>query len=284
MKKREIRDALLRTVLLSMSGAALLIPLILLVWIAGRGWGVIDWTFLTSAESDFGSSGGILYQIFGSLILVLGAAGVAAPLGWALAVLRRIYLPAGKFRRFMDLTLYTLHGVPSIVFGLFGYLCFVHALGLGVSWSTGSLILALMILPTVSITVSEGLAALPREHKEAANALGLLPWQLIRSTLWPFSQPFLWTGLTLGLARAAGETAPIFFTAAVFSGVTLPRSIHEPVVTLPTHIMTLAQEASSPVALANAWGTALVLVGLVGLLSGFSWGIRKHALKGIGHV
>mgnify|MGYP001202686555 CR=1 FL=1 len=279
MREQGFGEGILAGAVATLALAAFVLPVALLGWIGWRGLGAVSWTFLTSMESDFGAAGGVFYQAAGSMILIAAAALVAAPASWCLAVFKEAYVAHDRFKRMIDTTLFTLNSVPSIVFGLFGYLCFVHTLGLGVSWVSGGLILGLMILPTVTVSVAEGLVNLPREHKEAAAALGLNRWQVIRSTLWPASQPFLWTGLTLGLARAAGETAPIFFTAAVFSGVTLPHSWRDPVVTLPTHIMTLAQEAANPVALENSWGAALVLIVLVGFLSGLSWLVRRRNLR-----
>jgi len=277
---RGLRESAALAVLLAFAAPAFLLPPLLLGWITLRGAAAVDWDFLSRASADFGAEGGVYYQILGTGVLIAGAALAAGPLAWALAILRRVYLSRANIRR-LDLALYVLNGVPSIVFGLFGYLCFVHALGLGVSWPTGSLILGLMILPTAAVAAAEGLDAVPRERIEAAEALGLLPWQVIRSVHGPASLPALATGLALGLARAAGETAPIFFTAAVFSGVDFPRSWRDPVVALPTHIFTLAQEAADPAALANAWGAALVLVALIGSFSALSWLLRARARGGM---
>jgi len=164
--------------------------------------------------------------------------------------------------------------VPTIIFGLVGYIFIGGVFKLGVSWITGSFILAVMILPTLTLSIQEALYAIPFKYRETALALGLGRWSLVKKVLLPRSLSGIFTGLFLGLARAAGETAAIMFTATAFSGVGLPRGISEPVATLQTHILVLAGEATNPLARQNAWGAALVLVAIVTLLSLMAMVIR----------
>ena len=145
---------------------------------------------------------------------------------------------------------------------------FVKYLGWGKSWLIGGILLALMILPTVSVALIERIKALPRKYVEAAAGLGLRQSQIIWSIILPQSWSGLITGSLLGLARAAGETAPIMFTATIFAGATLPHGIREsPVLSLPYHIFILAQDSFDPAVGAKLWGSALVLLALVFVLS-----------------
>ncbi len=257
-------------IILGMSATAAILSAGLLFLILGilvyRGATAVTLEFITQPASDFGHAGGILYQIIGTLLLVGGAAAVSLPLSLCTAVYHTEYLQAG-WKRKASVLLYGLNGVPTILFGLFGYLVFGIYFGWGVSWLTGSMILGLMIIPTATVCVKEAVEAIPAKYREAGMALGLTRWQMIRSVILPQSLYGIVTGLLLGLARAAGETAAILFTATTFWGVGLPHSLFEPVTSLQTHIFILSQEAQDPVAQGKAWGAALVLVVIVLLLN-----------------
>ena len=171
-------------------------------------------------------------------------------------------------KRRLRLAIYTANGVPSILFGIFGLIVFGSFLGWGKSWLAGGIVLGAMILPTLTVALVERIEALPRKYITAAAASGLSQPQIIRSVILPQTRGGLLVGALLGLARAAGETAPIMFTAAVFSGATLPSGIREsPVLALPYHVFVLAQDSFAPAANTQMWGAAVVLLGLVLLLS-----------------
>jgi phosphate transport system permease protein len=162
------------------------------------------------------------------------------------------------------------------LFGLVGYLFFGVYMDTGVSWVTGSLILAVMILPTLQVSIREAVETLPEKYREAGMALGLSRATQIWRIILPQSFYGLVTGVLLGLARAAGETAAIMFTATTFSGIQFPQSFSDPVPTLQTHILVLAQEAANPESIAQAWGAGLVLLGLVFLLTLAAWSFRTR--------
>ena len=143
----------------------------------------------------------------------------------------------------------------------------MNILQTGISWFVGGIILAMMILPTIILASHQAIRSIPNSYRENAQALGLTQWQVIRVVIFPRGINGAFTGLLLGLARAIGETAPIMFIATAFSGVTVPRTFFEPVSSLPTHILALAQQATNPQALQNAWGSSLVLVSLVFVFS-----------------
>jgi phosphate transport system permease protein len=204
----------------------------------------------------------------GTIILLVTAFIVCAPFAIALALLERVWLRAPRGKRWLRTALYTMNGLPSIVFGIFGFIVFVQWCGWGKSWLAGGLVLAMCMLPTVTVVLIERIAAIPPRYVEAAAGLGLRESQIIWAVLMPQAWGGLITGSLLGLARAAGETAPIMFTATIFAGATFPKGITDsPVLTLPYHIFVLAQDSFDPMVASKLWGAALVLLGLVFSLS-----------------
>ena len=225
---------------------------------------VLDWQLLTQPMAEGGGAGGVLYQILGTLLLMVSALAVSTPLAVALALTTAVYFAGTRLQRWLNLWLYALNGVPSIVLGIFGLMFFMKVLEWGKSWLSGGILLGLMILPTLTIALIERIECLPAKYLEAAAGLGLRRSQIIWSVVMPQSFSGLLSGALLGLARAAGETAPIMFTAAVFSGATFPQGIREsPVVALPYHIFALAQDSFSLGAQNRVWGAAWVLLLLV---------------------
>ena len=243
--------------------------LLLLVWsIVKRGWPAISWQFFTEQIRLVGASGGIFYNLVGTGILIVTAFAVSAPIATSLGLLHGVYLKQHPARKYLTGLLQLLNGVPSILFGIFGLIVFVKFFGWGKSWLSGGVLLGFMILPTVTIAFIERIASLPRKYVEAATGLGLTQSQIIRAVILPQSLGGLVTGSLLGLARAAGETAPIMFTATIFAGATIPNGIKEnPVLSLPYHIFILAQDSFDPQVGAKIWGTALTLLMLVFFLS-----------------
>lgn len=244
-----------------------------------NGVPAISIDFITNRSSNFGAAGGIIHQIIGSILIVVVAAMLSFPLAIGTAIFKSEYLNTKKWGKLSDVMIFGLNGVPSIVFGIFGLILFVNILGFGISWFVGSIILGVMMLPTITLTTFQAINSVPVIYKESSLALGLNKWQTITKVLLPQSFSGAITGLFIGLARAIGETAPIMFIATAFSGVDLPSGIREPVSTLPTHILALAQQATDPAALQNAWGSSFVLILLVMLFSASALIIRKRQLS-----
>lgn len=232
--------------------------------------------FLFDESRDFGRTGGVFYQSAGTLLLMGVAVLWSLPVALGSVLFQTEYLESGKFKNFLTQLTYILNATPTILFGLVGYLFFGVYLKAGVSWVTGSLILAVMILPTLQVSIREAVEALPEKYREAGMALGLSRPAQIWCIVLPQSFYGIVTGVLLGLARAAGETAAIMFTATTFSGIQFPQSFSDPVPTLQTHILVLAQEAANPESIAQAWGAGLVLLGLVFLLTLAAWGFRTR--------
>lgn len=245
-------------------GVLMMIALAILM----RGLPAVSWQFYTEQIKLVGADGGIFYNLVGTFILIGTALAVSAPIAVGLALVHGVYLRGHRLQEKLTLLLYLLNGVPSILFGLFGFIVFVKFFGLGKSWIVGGILLGMLILPTVTVALIERIASLPTRYTEAAAGLGLTQSQIIWSVILPQSLSGLVTGSLLGLARAAGETAPIMFTATIFAGATLPHGIKEnPVLSLPYHIFILAQDSFDPAVGAKLWGTALTLLGLTAILS-----------------
>lgn len=245
----------------AINGIALLIIVYFLV---AKGWRAINWTFLTQPPMEAMTKGGILPCIVGTLCLSLGAIVVALPIGVASAVFLHEYARPGRLLRIIRLGINNLAGVPSVVFGLFGLAFFVVWLDFGVSILAGSLTLGAMTLPVIIGASEEALRSVPDTYREASLGLGATKWQTIYRVVLPAALPGILTGAILGISRAAGETAPIMFTAAVFYTPRLPSSIFDEIMVLPYHIYVLATAGTEIEATRHLqYGTALVLIMLV---------------------
>lgn len=240
----------------------------ILYFITVRGIRVISWEFLTSPPVNGMTEGGVAPAIVGTFYLTLGAIIFALPLGLACAIYLTEYTPRNIIVNILRVTINNLAGVPSVVFGLFGLAVFVKFFGFGVSILSGSLTLGILILPGIISASQEALTAIPQSSREASLALGATRWQTIKKIVLPASLPGILTGVILSIGRAAGETAPILFTAAVFYMRGYPNSILSEVMALPYHIYGLMTEGTYPEKQTQiAYGCALMLMFLVLLIS-----------------
>lgn len=264
MKWRYFKQAVFFTIVRL---AALIIGMVLLgilVYIFAQGFRAITWDFLTLPPTDAMTKGGIMPAIIGTAYLTLGAICVALPLGVVSAIYLTEYAKQGPLIRIIRVGVNCLAGVPSVVFGLFGLGFFVVFLKFGSSILAGSLTLGILILPTIIGAAEEALKAVPQTFREASLALGVSKWNTISRIVLPTALPSILTGVILGIGRAAGETAPIMFTAAAFFTAVLPKSIFDEVMALPYHVYVLAT-AGTNIELTRPlqYGTVLVLVAMV---------------------
>ncbi|HNX18398.1 MAG TPA: phosphate ABC transporter permease PstA [Methanoregula sp.] len=262
---------------------AALIVLAILAIILGdiiiNGLPALSWDFLTENPTNLGRGGGIFPAIVGTLYLVTGAILIALPLGVGAAIYLVEYTREGRITKLIRTGVDLLNGTPSIVFGLFGFAFLVLYLNVGVSLFAGMITLALMVLPTVIRTTEESLKNIPQSLREGSLALGATQWQTIKNVVIPPAIPGIVTGAILSIGRAAGETAPIMFTAVVFSTRFLPGSLFDPVMALPYHLYILSTNV--PGAATNKYGTALVLLILVVAFYTVAIVIRNHYTKKI---
>lgn len=247
--------------------SALIITLALggiILYIVVNGISAISWEFITKPPTDAMTKGGIMPAILGTIYLTIGAIAIGLPLGVASAIYLTEYAKQGRIIRLIKVGINCLAGVPSVVFGLFGLGFFVIFMKFGSSILSGSLTLGFLILPTIIGASEEALKAVPQTFREASLSLGVSKWQTIYRIVLPNALPGILTGSILGIGRAAGETAPIMFTAAAYFTAKLPGSIFDEVMALPYHIYVLATagtniEATRPI----QFGTVLVLVAVV---------------------
>lgn len=260
-KQKEILGLLL----VRFSVSLVLISLfIILIFIAMHGFKIISMEFLFQPPKAGMTKGGIFPAIIGTFYLAMGSILFALPLGVLSAIYLTEYAKLKKWVRVIKIGVNALAGVPSVVFGLFGFAIFVKFFGFGVSILSGSLTLGILILPIIIRASEEAIMAVPRTFREASFALGANKWQTVIRTVLPSALPGILTGAILGVGRAAGETAPILFTAATFYQRRLPHSILDEVMALPYHIYALMTEGTKPeFQVPIAYGTALVLLLLV---------------------
>jgi len=227
-----------------------------------KGLPHISLSFLLEEPRKMGKSGGIFSVIVSTFYIVVLSALFAAPIGVAASVYLTEYAKEGPLLRIIRFGTEALAGVPSIIYGLFGYSFFVVFLGLKYSILSGALTLTLMILPIIVRTSEEAIKAVPRAYKEGSLALGATKLQTIRKIVIPSAMPGILTGLILGIGRVVGESAAVIYTAGSSLGV--PKSILRPGRTLSVHLYTLASEGLST---ENTYATAVVLIALVFIIN-----------------
>ncbi len=248
--------------------------------ILSKGLGMISWSFLTQPPLKGMTEGGIYPALVGTFWLTLSAIVIAMPLGIFTAIFLRCYGKPKWLMQIVRISINTLSGIPSIVYGLFGLAVFVNLLHLNVSLISGALTLAVLALPVIINSSEEALRSVPSDFYDASLALGATVRQTIIRVLIPTALPSILTGIIISIGRIAGETAPIMFTAATFYSLKLPQGFSDEVMALPYHIYALMTEgthAESQVPI--AYGTAVVLLLLVLSISSLAIIIRYRIRK-----
>ncbi len=237
--------------------AIVILPVLgIMMVLAWRGASALSWNLIAAPQ-------GLLAPIVGTILLVALTGLIAAPLGVAAAVYLSEYSRGGALVRLIRLAIVNLAGVPSVVYGLFGLALFVVLFGFGRSLLAGACTLALLVLPLVISTSEEALRQVPAPLRHASLALGASQWQTVCRVVLPNALPGIITGLILSIGRAAGETAPILFTAAFYSLThPFPHSLLDPILVLPYQLFVMATEAPD-VAPGTEWATAFVLLAIV---------------------
>lgn len=252
----------------------ILYPLAIIVFnIISNGISGINWEFLTQDVSRHGAEGGIYPALIGTVFIIIGTTIIALPLGIASAIYLNEYAKAGPIVRLIRIAVDILQGIPSIVHGLFGLAFFVPIFGISVL--TGICIMSFLTLPIIIRTSEEAIRSVPQLIREGSYAVGATKWQTIRRVVLPPALPGIITGGVLGLGRAAGETAPIMFTAAVFMGAGIPRTPFDPIQALPTHLYQLMFNMGAWPVEQNAWATAFLLLAIVIGMNAFAIIIRE---------
>ncbi|MBC8252866.1 MAG: phosphate ABC transporter permease PstA [Ardenticatenia bacterium] len=261
---------------LSLAALVVVVPILFVVGtIVVRGASAISWEFLTAMPRDGMKAGGILPAIVGTVLLTLGTALAAIPVGVGGAIYLAEYARDTTLTRAIRLAIVNLAGIPSVVYGLFGLGLFVLFLQFGPSILAGSLTLAIMTLPVIISTAEEALRAVPTEFRTVSASLGGSRWQGIRCVVLPQALPGIITGIILGLLRAAGETAPILFTVSAFYLPRLPHSPFDRTMALPYHLYVISTQVPG-MPLDIQYGVALVLLAVVLSMNVLATIIRRH--------
>jgi phosphate transport system permease protein len=276
---RKERAEKLAGAVFGLMSAAMVLPLVAifayLVWLA---WPSLSWSFIVDVPRKGMTEGGIWPAFVGTLYLVGISLAVSAPIGVMAAVYLNEYAKDSWFNRAVNLAVINLAGVPSIVHALFGLGAFVYAARFGYSIISASLTLAIMTLPVIIASTREALASVPMSFREACWNVGATRWQTIKAVVLPNSISGILTGIILQVSRAAGETAPIMFTGAVFfksvsKGELFPYSLGEQCMALSMHLYTLATQVPNVrPSLQNA--TAVVLLGTVLIVNAAAIAVR----------
>jgi phosphate transport system permease protein len=265
------------------TGMALLmvLPLLLIVgYLFYRAMPVLTLDFLTTNPVQGMRAGGIWSPLLGTIYLVVISLLVAAPIGVLAAVYLNEYARDNWLTRFVNLAVVNLAGVPSIVHALFGLGAFVLFAGIGRSILAASLTLAIMTLPVIIASTKEALGAVPVAFREACWNVGATRWQTIRRIVLPNSISGILTGIILQVSRAAGETAPIMFTGAVFfkaipEGNPFAYGLFDQCMALSMHLFTISTQVPN-VPEAVPYGTAVVLLGTVLLVNALAILLRLY--------
>ena len=242
------------------AAAILVIALLLFImaYILIKGLPTLSWQFLTESPRDMGRSGGIFSTIVSTVLVTLVAIIVATPFGVGTAFYLTEYTREGKATRIIRFSAGSLAAIPSIVYGLFGFIFFVIYLKLGWSVISGGLTMAVMILPTIIRTSEEAIRSVPPKYRDVSFSLGGTKWQTIVGAVTPSAIPGIATGVILGIGRCVAETAAVILTAG--SALRMPTSLFSPARTMAVHFYILAREGIS---LERAYGTAALLIILI---------------------
>jgi phosphate transport system permease protein len=234
------------------------VMILILFQILKEGLPVLHLRFFLDSPRSMGREGGIFSTIIGTFALTIVAIVVATPLGVGTAIFLREYTRESRISRIIRFGTDCLAGVPSIIFGLFGFVFFVIHLNMGWSILSGGLTLAAMILPTVISTTEEAVKAVPYSFREVSYSLGGTKWQTVTRAVLPNALPGIFTGIILSVGRSIGETAAIILTAG--SSLVMPTSLFSPIRTMAVHFYILAREGIS---MEMAYGTGATLILLV---------------------
>ena len=273
--KKPLTAAFNWTILAGSTGIVCLFLGIILFDIFSKGLSSVSWDFVTKFPTDGMTRGGILPAVIGTLWLTLITTLFSVPFGVACAVYLNEYAPPNALTGIIRASIRNLAGIPSIIYGLFGLALFVQGMGLGTSVLAAGLTLGLLSLPYIITTTEEALKQIPNSMREAALALGATQFETISDVVVPRALPGILTGVILTLSRAAGETAPILFTGVAFYINRPTSSLNQEFMALPYHLYMLSTQHQSIMEVRPlAYGTAVVLIGLVFILNLIAFYIR----------
>jgi len=257
-----------------LTSVTVLILFFIIFFVLKNGLPAVSFNFLAKNPVEMGKAGGIFSTIIGTLALTLLAILIAAPLGIGSAIYLTEYTRETWVTRVIRFGSDCLAGIPSIIFGLFGFILFVTKLGFGWSLLSGGLTLAFMILPTIIRTSEEAIRAVPYAYREVSFSLGSTKWQTVTRVVLPSAVPGIATGIILSVGRSIGETAAVIFTAG--SSLRLPTSLFSSSRTMSVHFYILAREGIS---MSNAYGTAAILIIAILIINLITYAMMNRFIK-----
>jgi phosphate transport system permease protein len=260
-----------------MTAITLIVLFFIIIFILSKGLKVINYEFLFSLPERMGKAGGILPTIIGTIYLTALAILLATPLGVGSAVYLTEYTKENIFTKIIRFGADCLAGIPSIIFGLFGFILFVIKFGLGWSIISGGLTLSFMILPTIIRTSEEAIRAVPISYREVSTALGGSKWQTISRVVIPNALPGILTGVILSIGRCIAETACVIFTAG--SSLRIPTSLFDSTRTMAVHFYILTREGIS---MERAYGTAVILIIAIIFINFLAYWIMYRFIRRMG--
>lgn len=272
--KQKRRQHIAFALMYAAAGLAVLVLLVIIGFIFVNGFKALSWEFLTEGVKKAGKEGGILPLIVNTLYLVGLGLLFAAPLSVLAAIYMTEYAKQGRIIKIIRFFTTNLAGIPSIIFGLFGFMFFGKILGWSFSLINGAATIAIVILPTLIRTSEEAILTVPVGYKEGSLALGATKWQTMYKVVIPAASPGIINGIILGMGRIVGETAALFFT--VGSGTKIADSLLSSSRTLSLHLYNLAKEGT---AVDKAYATAAVLVIIILILNLIAGAFGKRISK-----
>ncbi len=246
---------LVAAILWPLTAITIFVLLFIIIYILAHGIGNVTWSFLTEPSRRMGREGGILPMILGTLFVTGLAVLIAAPVGVLTTIFLTEYTRESKLTSVIRFGADCLAAIPSIIFGLFGFVFFVVVLHMGFSIISGAMTLALMVLPTIIRTSEEAIRAVPAVYREVSYGLGSTRWQMVTRVVLKSALPGIGTGIVLSIGRCVSETAAVMLTAG--SALRMPHSPFESSRTLSLHFYILSREGIS---MENAYATASVLI------------------------
>ena len=264
------------------AGFSTVAVLILVIgYVLFEGFHVLSWEFITMKPKKMGSQGGIFPSIVSTIYFTFLTLLIATPIGVGAAIYLTEYTREGKITRIIRFGTEALAGIPSIVFGLFGFAFFVILLEpITHGWSliSGALTGATMILPTLVRTAEEAIKTVPVSYREGSLALGATKWQTIYKVVLPSALPGIVTGIILSIGRVVGETAALMLTLG--GSLRLPDSIFDPARTMSMHLYLVAMEVGTKEAMDKAFGTATVLIITIFIINtAANWVMKRFITK-----
>lgn len=273
MKKIRITDKILSSLIWIFAFLTVAILAWIIIYILYKGIGHVNWSFISTIYRPGKGLTGILPMIISTLYLIVLTIAISAPVGIFSAIYLVEYAKEGPVLRIIRFTTETLAGIPSIIYGLFGFIFFVTTLHLRYSLISGALTLSIMVLPTIIRTTEESLKAVPESYKEGSLALGATKLTTIIRVILPCAIPGILSAVILSIGRIVGESAAVIFTAGMSTNI--PGSIMDSGRTLTVHLYQLANEGIS---FQQAYATAAVLIIIVALIN-FSAGKIASLVK-----